>query len=383
VTSDPTAGGAVAEPVRVRRLTDQEGQKLQQIVRRGSTNSVRYRRAMMLLASAGGNRVPVIAQLVQADEDTVRDVIHRFNEIGLACLDPQWAGGRPRLLSDDDEDFVIQTATTRPTKLGQPFTRWSLRKLVAYLRKVHGRVIRIGREALRGLLARRGVTFQRTKTWKESPDPDREAKLDRIEEVLDRFPDRVFAFDEFGPLGIRPTAGSGWAECKRPDRLPATYHRTHGVRYFHGCYSVGDDTLWGVNRRRKGAANTLAALKSIRAARPDGAPIYVILDNLSAHKGADIRRWARKHKVELCFTPTYASWANPIEAHFGPLRQFTIANSNHPNHTVQTRVLHAYLRWRNANARHRDVLAAERKERARIRSEKGIRWGGRPLKTAA
>ncbi|MFJ5646421.1 IS630 family transposase [Streptomyces sp. NPDC093223] len=373
----------MAEPVRVRRPTDQEGQKLQQIVRRGSTNSVRYRRAMMLLASAGGNRVPVIAQLVQADEDTVRDVIHRFNEIGLACLDPRWAGGRPRLLTPDEEDFVVQTATTRPTKLGQPFTRWSLRKLVSYLRKVHGRIIHISRETLRSLLARRGVTFQRTKTWKESPDPDREVKLDRIEEVLDRFPDRVFAFDEFGPLGVRPTAGSGWAERKHPDRVPATYHRTHGVRYFHGCYSLGDDRLWGVNHRSKGAANTLAALKSIRAARPDGAPIYVIMDNLSAHKGADIRRWAKKHKVELCFTPTYASWANPIEAHFGPLRQFTIANSHHPNHTVQTRVLHAYLRWRNANARHRDVLAAERRERARIRSEKGIRWGGRPLMTAA
>nr|WP_280897498.1 MULTISPECIES: helix-turn-helix domain-containing protein [unclassified Streptomyces] len=227
MTSVPIAGGAVAEPVRVRRLTDQEGQKLQQIVRRGSTSTVRYRRAMMLLASAGGNRVPAIAQLVQADEDTVRDVIHRFNEIGLACLDPQWAGGRPRRLSPDDEDFVVQTATTRPAKLGQPFTRWS------------------------------------------------------------------------------------------------------------------------------------------------------------AHKSADICRWAKKNKVELCFTPTYASWANPIEAHFGPLRQFTIANSHHPNHTVQTRALHAYLRWRNANARHRDVLAAERKERARIRSEKGIRWGGRSLAAAA
>ncbi|MGW1711408.1 helix-turn-helix domain-containing protein [Streptomyces sp. NPDC002206] len=262
----------MAEPVRVRRLTDQEGQKLQQIVRRGSTSSVRYRRAMMLLASAGGNRVPVIAKLVQADEDTVRDVIHRFNEIGLACLDPQWAGGRPRLLSPDDEDFVVQTATTRPTKLGQPFTRWSIRKLAAYLRKVHGRVIRIGREALRCLLVRRGITFQRTKTWKESPDPERDAKLDRIEEVLERFPDRVFAFDEFGPL---------------------------------------------------------------------------------------------------------------VEAHFGPLRQFTIANSHHRNHSVQTRALHAYLRWRNANARHPDVLAAQRRERARIRSEKGIRWDGRPLPAVA
>lgn len=76
--------------------------------------------------------------------------------------------------------------------------------------------------------------------WKESPDPAREAKLDRIEEVVDRFPDRVFACDEFGPLGIRLTAGFGWARKKRPDRLPATYHRTHGVRYFHGCYSVGE-----------------------------------------------------------------------------------------------------------------------------------------------
>jgi hypothetical protein len=22
-------------------------------------------------------------------------------------------------------------------------------------------------------------------------------------------------------------------------RLAATYHRTHGIRYFHGCYSTG------------------------------------------------------------------------------------------------------------------------------------------------
>ncbi len=364
----------MAEPVRVRRLTDQEGQRLQQIVRRGSTSSVRYRRAMMLLDSAGGNQVPVIAQLVQADEDTVRDVIHRFNEIGLACLDPRWAGGRPRLISPDDEDFVVQTATTRPTKLGQPFTRWSIRKLAAYLRRVHGRIIRIGREALRCLLLRRGITFQRTKTWKESPDPERDVKLDRIEHVLEHFPDRVFAFDEFGPLGIRPTAGSCWAKQGKPNRLPATYRRTHGVTYFHGCYSVGDDRLWRVNHRRKGTANTLAALKSIRAARPDGAPIYIILDNLSAHTGAGIRRWAKKNKVELCFTPTYASWANPIEAHFGPLRQFTLANSNHRSHPAQTQALHRYVRWRNANARHPDVLAAQRRERARIRSEKGIRW---------
>jgi hypothetical protein len=208
-------------------------------------------------------------------------------------------------------------AARRPPSSSNTCNCWSIRKLAAYPRRVHGRAIRIGREALRCLLLRRGMTFQRTKTWKESPDPDRDAKLDRIEEVLECFPDRVFAFDEFGPLGIWPTAGSCWAKQGKPDRLPAAYRRTHGVTHFHGCCSVGDDRLWGVNRRRKGTANTLAALKSIRAAGPDGAPIYIILDNLSAHTSGDIRRWAKKNKAELCFTPTYASWANPIEAHFG------------------------------------------------------------------
>jgi len=283
----------MAPPVKVRRLTEQEGQKLQQTVRRGSTSSVRFRRAMMLLASAGGSTVPVIARLVQADEDTVRDVIHRFNEIGLACLNPQWAGGRPRLLSRDDEDFVVQTATTRPTVLGKPFTRWSVRKLVDHLRRNIPRPVQIGREALRCLLARRGISFQRTKTWKESPDPDFDAKLPRIEYAINERPDRTFAFDEFGPLGIRPTAGSCWAEQGKPDRLPATYRRTHGITYFHRCYSVGDDQLWSVNHRRKGIDHTWAALRSIPAARPDGAPIYVILDNLSAHLNWKIRRWRR------------------------------------------------------------------------------------------
>jgi hypothetical protein len=84
ITFDRQLGVQVTQPVKVRRLTDPEGQKLQRIVRRGTMSTVRYRRAMILLASAGGNTVPVIARLVQADEDTVRDVIHRFNEIGLA-----------------------------------------------------------------------------------------------------------------------------------------------------------------------------------------------------------------------------------------------------------------------------------------------------------
>jgi transposase len=365
----------MAEQVRARRLSDEEGRRLQQIVRRGKHESVRVRRALIIMASGSGTPVPAIARLVAAHEDTVRDVIHRFNEVGLRALDPNWAGGRPRRISPDDETYIIETAKTRPKQLGRPFTQWSIRKLADYLATNKVRRVHLGRERLRQLLRRNDITFQRTRTWKESTDPDKDAKLDRIEEVTSKFPGRCFAFDQFGPLSIRPHHGTGWAPATRPDRLPATYKRTHGIRYFHGCYSLGDDQLWGVMRRRKGGDHTLGALKTIRAARPDGAPIYVILDNLSANKTPAIRAWAARNKVELCFTPTSASWANPIESQFGPLRRFTMANSNYPNHTVLARDLQDYLRWRNANARHPDVLAAQRRERARIRSERQQRWG--------
>jgi transposase len=370
----------MAEPVRARRLTDLEGQRLQQIVRRGKHGSVRVRRAMIIMASASGTLVPAIARLVAADEDTVRDVIHLFNHKGLAALDPQWAGGRPRLISDEAIEVIVTAATTRPEKLGQPFTHWSLRKLAAYL--AGGPAVRIGRERLRQILHERGISFQRTRTWKESRDPGKDAKLDRTEYVTSAYPDRCFAFDQFGPLSIRPCHGTCWAARTRPSRLRATYHRTHGIRYFHGCYGIGDDQLWGVVRQRKGGDHTLAALKSIRAARPGGYRLFVIMDNLSANKTPAIRRWAKRENVELCFTPTSASWANPIEAQFGPLRTFAIGNSDDPNHTVLTRRLQNYLRWRNTHARHPDVLAAQRRERARIRSERQQRWG-RPKPKAA
>jgi len=376
----------MSQRVKVRRLSDEEGRQLQRIVRRGGGKSqisvVRYRRAMVVLASAGGNTVEVIARLVQTSPDRVREMIHRFNDMGMASLDPRWAGGRPRRITIEDEEFIVKTAKTRPEKLGRPFTHWSVRKLRQYLADNPTRKISVGKERLRQILDGHEVTFQRTKTWKESNDPHKEAKLDRIEEVLDNFPDRVFAFDEFGPLAVHPVAGCCWAAKTKPQRLPANYHKTCGVRQFHACYSVGDDTLWGVVRAKKGIDNSLAAIRSCRAARPDGERIYVILDNLSAHKAIKIRDWCAKHNVELCFSPTYSSWANPIECHFGPLRDFVLNNSDHSNHTVLTRRLHAYLGWRNTHEADPGLRARLRRERARLRSERQRRWG-RPARPAA
>ncbi|WP_342672170.1 helix-turn-helix domain-containing protein [Micromonospora citrea] len=78
----------MAEPVRARRLSDQEGQDSQRLVL-GTRSAVRLCRTLVVLASAGGNTVPVIARLALTDEDSVRQVIHRFNQMGTPSLAPQ------------------------------------------------------------------------------------------------------------------------------------------------------------------------------------------------------------------------------------------------------------------------------------------------------
>ena len=87
--------------------------------------------------------------------------------------------------------------------------------------------------------------------------------------------------------------------------------------------------------------------------------------------------------MELCFTPTYSSWANPIECHFGPLRDFVLNNSDHRNHTVLTKRLHPYLHWRNEHAADPALRERLRRERARLRSQRQRCWGRAAQQPAA
>lgn len=98
-------------------------------------------------------------------------------------------GGWPsRRISEDDEAFIVATASTRPQALDQPFTRWSLRKLADYLTGNHGlRRVTVGRERLREFLHHHEITFQRIRTWKETNDLQAETKLARIERRAGRF----------------------------------------------------------------------------------------------------------------------------------------------------------------------------------------------------
>jgi transposase len=144
--------------VQVRPIDNDEGNKLLRIVRRSSGSVVTWRRAQMVLLSAQGMDVPMIAKVTFTSPDRVRDVIHNFNADGFDSLKPRYAGGRPPKFTLPQRQEIKKTALARPADHGLPFSVWSLSKLADFL-VAEGVVDDISHEGLRTLLREEGVSF--------------------------------------------------------------------------------------------------------------------------------------------------------------------------------------------------------------------------------
>jgi transposase len=158
----------------VRPISDSEGRDLQRLVRR-SRDAVVARRAAVVLCSAQGMSVPEIVGTVFVDAGYIRSVLKDFNERGFEALRPGRSPGRPRRIDVQTRERIVAVALSRPHELGLPFTHWSLPKLRDHAIETDV-VESISHEGVRQVLAERGISFQRTKTWKQSNDPEFERK---------------------------------------------------------------------------------------------------------------------------------------------------------------------------------------------------------------
>lgn len=142
-----------------------------------STLPVRLHKRYRIVAEAAqGYPSLTIADRVGCDVDTVYLWLHRFNTSGFETFEwPTNPNGREPILTSQQIRALVKVALSRPADLGLPFTEWSTAKLTAYC-KQHGLLPAITDEWVRRVLRREGVTPQRLKTWKQSPDPAFEAK---------------------------------------------------------------------------------------------------------------------------------------------------------------------------------------------------------------
>jgi len=315
--------------------------------------------------------VAQIAKVAFTSADRVREVVNNFNDDGFDSLYPRYAGGRPPTFTLPERQQIKKVALSRPVDHGLPFSTWSLTKLAEFL-VAEGVVDDISHEGLRAVLKDEGVSFQVIKTWKQSNDPDFEAKKNRVLELYDIAdgkaqpgdddPTVVICMDEFGPLNLLPRPGKQWApsvsrrqkgstEAPRRRRRRATYKRTQGVRHLMAALDLSTDRMYGHVKLNKNRTTFLAFCRYLRSLHPADVRIAIVMDNFSPHlstkKDRRVGDWAATNNVELAYVPTNASWLNRIECQFTALRYFTLDGTDHRSHDEQNSMIRRYIAWRN------------------------------------
>src|SRR2546430_3620618 len=187
-------------PLFVRRPTDAERQALEDGLR--SPDAFVLRRAQILLASAQGEQVGVIAPRVGFSGQAVRDVIRAFNARGLAALRQGSRRNRVLYSSFDTAGAEALRALLHrsPRDFDKPTGVWTL-ELAADVAYAQGLTAwRVSGETIRATLARMGVRWRRAKEWITSPDPEyarKKARRDRLIRLDRQHPELVPGVEEW------------------------------------------------------------------------------------------------------------------------------------------------------------------------------------------
>ena len=159
-------------PIFIRELTEEERSRLEVGLRAQDVFVVR--RCQILLASARGEWVPRIAEMVGCNDQTVRNVLKRFEQEGLdACLTRRSSRAHTIHAKVDAVGCEQLRALLHqsPRTFGKPTSLWTL-ELVAEVSFAEGITAeQVSAETIRQAMRRLGVGWKRAKKWITSPDP--------------------------------------------------------------------------------------------------------------------------------------------------------------------------------------------------------------------
>jgi hypothetical protein len=101
----------------VRRSAHAEATLLKSRVKKAKHFATRERAAILRALNVGISVSQIVAMWM-TDERHVRRIIDEFNERGMASLNPEYRGGRPRRIADDQRKRIAAVAGACPDTQG-------------------------------------------------------------------------------------------------------------------------------------------------------------------------------------------------------------------------------------------------------------------------
>jgi len=262
------------------------------------------RAQVILLSSAGASLAEISGRTGLSPQGCSR-WRQRFAESGLDGLRDRPRPGRPLVIDAQTRLSVVALASSAPP---DGCTHWSTRRLAEKTG--------IGATSVHRILSEGRLKPHRTKYWcGRSPDSEFEAKQAAILGLYLDPPTNalVLCVDEKSQIqALDRTQPELPMQAGSPRRLTATYKR-HGTTCLLAALAVHSGEVSGRCVDASDHKTFLRFLKYLYRAHPRQ-ELHVILGNLSAHKHHEVLDWAaRRRRLTLHFTPTYASWLNQVE----------------------------------------------------------------------
>jgi transposase len=298
--------------------------RLEPLARSLTTPHRQVIRAQIVLLCARGLSTAEIARSVGCSERTVRKWRGRFAQVPtLDALKDRPRSGRPAVVPVATRCEVVKLACQRPEGSKARFREvWTLGSLQEALREETD--CGLSRSEIRRILQAQDLRPHRMRLWLHSPDPEFQAKVERICQLYLEPPEgaTVLCVDE--KSGIQalerryPTQSPRRGE---PGRFEFEYRR-HGTRTLLAAFETRTGQVFGHCGASRKAPDLLAFMEAVAERYPTG-PVYVIWDNLNIHHGERWEVFNQRHgcRFHFVYTPLHASWVNQIEIWFGVLQR--------------------------------------------------------------
>ena len=245
--------------------------------------------------------------------------------------------------------IVALSRTSPPEHTG--LSHWSSRELSRHLKRYEG--IEVSHDFIADLWRKHGPKPWRQGTFKLAKDPEFEAK---VADVIGLYLDP--------PTGAIVLSVDEQTQAQALDRtqplLPLDFGKTerrthdyvrHGTTNLFAALDVGTGKVHGKCYATKTGLDFIDFTKNVSGQCP-GREIHVIVDDLSSHDTADVKKWlAENPEVTFHFTPVGSSWINQVETWFGIITRQAIRRGTFGSLRALIKAIDDYItRW-NADSK--------------------------------
>lgn len=170
------------DPLRI--LTEEERDILEQIARAHSEPASHVARAKSLLAVADGKTYGEAAKVAgRRSNDAVSQLVSRFNQEGLAAIEPRHGGGPQPIYGVAEQERILAEARRTPDREQDGTATWSLATLQQALQRAPDGLPQVSIFTIWMTLRQASGSWQQDRTWCDTGKVKRKRKAGVVEVV--------------------------------------------------------------------------------------------------------------------------------------------------------------------------------------------------------